>query len=51
MTRESRPATHPVCLRLDTDIIDWFKAQGPRYQTQIKQVLRDHVAAQKADAS
>lgn len=29
-----------VSLRLDTDVIDWFKAQGPGYQTRINAVLR-----------
>jgi uncharacterized protein (DUF4415 family) len=29
-----------VTLRLDTDILEWFKAQGPRYQTRINATLR-----------
>ena len=28
-----------ISLRLDTEIIDWFRAQGPGYQTRINSVL------------
>jgi uncharacterized protein (DUF4415 family) len=37
----------PVTLRLDKDIIAWFKSQGRGYQTRINAVLRAFVAAQK----
>ena len=30
----------PVALRLDADIVDWFKRQGKGYQTRINAVLR-----------
>lgn len=39
---EPRPKT-PVSLRLDTDIVEHFKAQGPGYQTRINAVLRSFV--------
>ncbi|MGH8557237.1 MAG: BrnA antitoxin family protein [Methylococcales bacterium] len=29
-----------VSLRVDTDVLEWFKAQGPGYQTRINAVLR-----------
>jgi uncharacterized protein (DUF4415 family) len=29
-----------VSLRLDADVLAWFKAQGPGYQTRINAVLR-----------
>jgi uncharacterized protein (DUF4415 family) len=29
-----------LSLRLDSDILDWFKQQGPGYQTRINAVLR-----------
>jgi uncharacterized protein (DUF4415 family) len=36
-----RPMKHPVTLRLDADVIQWFKKQGGRgYQTRINQALR-----------
>jgi uncharacterized protein (DUF4415 family) len=36
-----------LSLRLDTDLVDWFRAQGPGYQTRINAVLRAFVAWQK----
>lgn len=32
-----------LSLRLDADIVDWFKQQGPGYQTRINAVLRAFV--------
>jgi uncharacterized protein (DUF4415 family) len=29
-----------ISLRLDTDVLEWFKAQGQGYQTRINAVLR-----------
>lgn len=37
----------PVTLRLDKDIIAWFKERGRGYQTRINAVLRAFVEAQK----
>lgn len=37
-----------VTIRLDVDMLEWFKAAGPGYQTRINQVLRDHMEAQRA---
>lgn len=34
-----RPKTS-VSLRIDADILEWFKAQGSGYQTRINAVLR-----------
>ncbi len=41
------PGKAPVTLRLDRDIIAWFKLQGRGYQTRINAVLRGFVEAQK----
>ncbi|HEY3799120.1 MAG TPA: BrnA antitoxin family protein [Caulobacteraceae bacterium] len=40
-----RPIKQPVTIRLDADIVSWFKQQaGDRpYQTEINSVLRKHV--------
>jgi uncharacterized protein (DUF4415 family) len=35
-----------LSLRLDTDVIDWFREQGPGYQTRINAVLRSFVSQQ-----
>ena len=32
----------PVTLRLEQDILRWFKDQGPGYQTRINAVLRQY---------
>ena len=37
----------PVTLRLDRDILAWFKHRGRGYQTRINAVLRSYVEAQK----
>jgi uncharacterized protein (DUF4415 family) len=29
-----------IALRVDSDVLDWFKSQGPRYQTKMNAVLR-----------
>jgi uncharacterized protein (DUF4415 family) len=36
----------PVSLRLDEEILQWFRRQGPGYQTRINAVLRAFVQAQ-----
>ena len=35
-----RPVKKPVTLRLDSDIVAWFKSKGPGYQTRISATLR-----------
>jgi len=35
-----RPLKKPVTLRLDADVIAWFKKDGRRYQTRINAALR-----------
>jgi uncharacterized protein (DUF4415 family) len=32
-----------ISIRLDEDVIDWFRATGPKYQTRINAVLRSYV--------
>ncbi len=34
-----------VSLRLDRDVLDWFKQQGKGYQTRINAILRAYVRA------
>ncbi len=36
----------PVAMRLDADVLDWFRRQGPGYQTRINKVLREHMERQ-----
>jgi uncharacterized protein (DUF4415 family) len=35
-----RPIKQPVSLRVDADVLAWFKSRGEKYQTYINQVLR-----------
>lgn len=37
-----------VTLRLDADVLAWFKAQGPGYQTRINELLREFMKANKS---
>ena len=41
----------PISLRVDRDVLDWFKEQGPRYQSRINAVLRSYVAAMRERAN
>jgi uncharacterized protein (DUF4415 family) len=34
------PPKASVSLRIDQDVLDWFRAQGPGYQTRINMILR-----------
>ncbi|MGQ0524379.1 MAG: BrnA antitoxin family protein [Betaproteobacteria bacterium] len=34
------PGKASISLRVDADVLEWFKAQGPGYQTKINAVLR-----------
>jgi len=36
-----------VSLRLDADVLEWFKHQHPKYQTAINSVLRQYIHAQR----
>lgn len=37
------PHKSPVTLRLDDDILDWFRKEGRGYQTRINQLLRKYM--------
>jgi uncharacterized protein (DUF4415 family) len=39
-----------VCLRIDRDILDWFRVQGRGYQTRMNAVLRRYMEAQDRKA-
>ena len=40
-----RPVKQQVTLRIDADLLAWFKAQGGKYQTRINVALREYVEA------
>ena len=44
----AKPEKMPVGLKLDRDVLEWFKAQGGRgYQTRINAVLRRYMEANR----
>ena len=43
----ARPTKVPVGIKLDDDVLAWFKARGKGYQTRINAVLRRYVEAQR----
>jgi uncharacterized protein (DUF4415 family) len=45
-----RPLKKPVTLRLDADVLAWFKKDGRRYQTRINSALR-HVMEREMKGS
>lgn len=36
----SVPGKTSISLRVDADVLEWFRAQGPGYQTKMNAVLR-----------
>ncbi|MDR3213920.1 MAG: BrnA antitoxin family protein [Azoarcus sp.] len=43
-------AKHQITLRLDADVLDFFRRTGKRYQTRINAVLRAYMEAHRAHA-
>jgi uncharacterized protein (DUF4415 family) len=39
-----------ISLRLDPEVLDWFKTQGPGYQTRMNAVLKAYVEASRQDS-
>lgn len=42
------PVKQPISLRIDADVLEWFKTQGPRYQSRMNAVLRSFMAQRRA---
>ena len=42
----SVPPKQPVTLRIDSDVLVWFKSQGAGYQTRINKLLRSYMESQ-----
>lgn len=45
------PAKAQLTLRLDSDVLDWFKQQGRGYQTRINALLRAYMEANKSEVA
>jgi|TARA_R110002096_G_scaffold223440_1_gene412729 uncharacterized protein (DUF4415 family) len=42
------PEKKPVTLRIDEDVLEWFKSQGKGYQTRINKLLRQYMENQSS---
>ncbi len=42
---KSEPAKEQITLRIDSDVLAWFRAQGRGYQTRINALLRAYMEA------
>ena len=52
--KTSKPAKTQITLRLDSDIVNWFRTYVPGgrgYQTEINRVLREYVAVYEKSKS
>ena len=38
------PSKRAISLRVDQDVLEWFRSRGPRYQTHMNAVLRAYVS-------
>lgn len=45
-----RPEKQTVTIRLDADVVAWFKSTEPKYQTAVNRVLRDYMLAHAKSA-
>ena len=41
------PEKQAISLRVDQDVLEWFRGRGPRYQTRMNAVLRSYVRSMK----
>ena len=45
------PRKEAISLRVDQDVLNWYRDQGPRYQTRMNAVLRSYMAAKIGNGS
>lgn len=43
------PPKQQITLRIDADVLDWFKAQGKGYQSRINALLRAYMQAHRSE--
>ena len=49
--RTGSPGKTQLTIRIDADVLAWFKAQGAGYQTRMNEVLRSYVEAQRSTSA
>jgi uncharacterized protein (DUF4415 family) len=42
-----RPVKQQITLRLDADLLAWFRSQGGKYQTRINAALREYMESHR----
>ena len=47
----SVPAKEAISLRVDEDVLSWFREGGPRYQSRMNAVLRSYVQSMRQKPS
>lgn len=45
-----RPEKQTVTIRLDADVVAWFKGAEPKYQTAVNRVLREYMLSHAKSA-
>ena len=45
-----RPEKQAVTIRLDSDVVAWFKSREPKYQTAVNRVLREYMLSHRKSA-
>jgi len=38
----------PISFRVDVDVLEWFKRQGPKYQSRMNAVLRSYMTQRRS---
>jgi uncharacterized protein (DUF4415 family) len=46
-----RPLKKPITVRIDADVLAWFKKEGSRYQTRINSALRRIMEQEKKESA
>ena len=46
--QRSRQTKQAISLRVDLEVLEWFKGGGPGYQTRMLTVLRQYVQAERS---
>jgi uncharacterized protein (DUF4415 family) len=46
-----RPLKKPITVRIDADVLAWFKKEGSRYQTRINSALRKIMEQEKKESA
>ena len=41
------PSKEAISIRVDQDVLEWFRSHGPRYQTRMNAVLRAYMTGTK----